>query len=141
MSTAASIGYLDADGNYRGAYVGADGYPESVREILDEFYTLRDDAGDFLGYDLEKIKGYVENGIKGGGYEGLYDYETLGRESDEFEPLVITTENYNEKGFWFNYVYVVTEGKVDFFDPLNVCEYDEESVEELHAPVLRKSAE
>lgn len=119
MSTTGAIGYIDQNGNYRGAVVGADAYPESVMEILPSMVT-RMSSVEFINW--------VERGIAGGGYDGIYNHETMEDRGECVAPWLIDSENYDDS--YLNYTYVVTEEKkIEFFDPKNVMKYDAADLE------------
>lgn len=113
MSTTGAIGYLDGDGNYRATFVGADAYPESVYEAL-SYMLARMTAKEFSAW--------VEAGISGGGYDGLYNQETLEERGDADGPYLIDAQNYDNGGVY--YTYVVANGKVSFYDPKNAMGFD-----------------
>lgn len=118
MSTTGAIGYIDQNGNYRGTVIGADAYPESVLEAVSYMLTKK---------STEEFNNWVEQGIVGGGYDGLYNHETLEERGESNGPLLIDADNYDS---WLDYTYLVTEEKkIEFFDPKNVMEYYAEDLE------------
>lgn len=114
MSTTGSIGYIDQNGNYRAAFVGSDAYPEEVKDVIADLLT-------HMGQ--EEFNNWVEAGIAGGGYDGLYNHETMEERDESNGPVLIDADNYD--GCYLNYTYVVGDGQVSFFDPKNVMEYED----------------
>lgn len=114
MSTTGSIGYIDQSGNYRATEIGADADPESVSSVFTEMF------GHITAKELIQ---WVERGIAGGGYDGLYNHETLEERGDATGPSLIDAENYD---YYLDYTYVVTDGKLSFFDPKNAMDYNDE---------------
>lgn len=115
MSTTASIGYIDESGNYRATSVFADAGPGDIN------YTF---GSRFVKMSSEEFINWVENGIAGGGYDSLYNDETLAERGDSETPRVIDTGNYDD--FFFDYNYLVGNGKMSFYDPKAVMGYDNE---------------
>jgi hypothetical protein len=116
MSTTGSIGYIDQNGNYRATFVGSDAYPEDVHEAIGDLLTEM---------NAEEFIQWVETGIAGGGYDGLYNHETMEERGESDGPVLIDADNYD--GCYLNYTYVVGDGQISFFDPKNVMEYDAEA--------------
>jgi hypothetical protein len=116
MSTTGSIGYLDQNGNYRATFVGSDAYPEDVHEAIGDLLTEM---------NAEEFIQWVETGIAGGGYDGLYNHETMEERDESDGPCLIDAENYDQSGLYYTYV-VTGEKRIEFFDPKNVMEYDAE---------------
>lgn len=117
MSTPGAIGYIDQNGNYRATPFGSDAYPEDVREVVSDMLT---------GFSTEEFRQWVETGIAGGGYDGLFNHETMEERDESDGPWLIDAENYDSAGLYYTYV-VTEEKKIEFFDPKNVMGYDAEN--------------
>lgn len=104
-----AVGYIDANGEYRGTYVGFTEDPNVV------FNTVIEIAGG----DQARIEEWIEAGIAGGGYVSLDDDTTL-NQSDEHDILadMITFENYDSQNL--DFVFVVKDAVPEFYDPKNV---------------------
>jgi hypothetical protein len=119
MSTTGAIGYIDQNGNYRATAVFADADPEG--DVGRHFPRMLYKMGP------EGFIQWVEAGIAGGGYDGLYNHETLKERGDAEGPYLIDAHNYDSS--FIDFMYVVADGKISFFDPKNVMEYDDEWLE------------
>lgn len=113
MSTSGAIGYFDKNGLYRATLVGADTYPESIIEDLSSMISKS---------TAKQFQKWVENGIAGGGYDGLYNQETMEERGESNGPVLIDASNYDSASL--SYTYVVVDGKLSFFDPKNIKGYD-----------------
>jgi hypothetical protein len=115
MSTTGAIGYIDLNGKYRATSVYADMDPED--DVSRVFASM------FGHITADEFSRWVERGITGGGYDGLYNQETKGERGEAKGPELIDDENYYH---FHDFTYVVANGKLSFFDPKNVMEYDDE---------------
>lgn len=114
MSTTGCIGYIDQSGNYRATEIDADMNPENVSRVFAEM---------FGHVTVTELIQWVERGIAGGGYDGLYNHETKAERGEAKGPSLIDADNYD---YYLDYAYIVTDGKISFFDPKNVMDYNDE---------------
>jgi hypothetical protein len=94
MATRAAVGYITSKGDYRGTAIWADGAPDEVEVGIKPMLNR-------MGTD--RIIQWIENGIEGGGYDGVWNLETKADRGDTDKPLVVDARNM----FQFNYTFVV----------------------------------
>lgn len=109
MNNQSAVGYINANGEFRGTYVGSTEDPNVV------FNTVIEIADG----DQARVEEWIEAGIKGGGYVSLDDDTTLDQ-SDEPDVVadMITNENYDSQNL--DLVFVVKDGMPEYYDPKNV---------------------
>jgi hypothetical protein len=110
MNNQSAVGYINANGEYRGTYVG---FIEDPNVVFNTIIEITDG-------DQNRIEEWIEAGIAGGGYVSLDDDTTV-RESGEDDAVaadMITHENYDAQNL--DFVFVVKDGVPEFYDPKNV---------------------
>jgi hypothetical protein len=115
MSTSASIGYIDQSGNYRATAVLMDACPGDINY---RFGRL------FAKMNPQELTSWVETGIAGGGYDSLYNDESLVERGVAETPRLIDGENYDSS--FLDYNYLVENGRVSFYDPKGIMGYDDD---------------
>lgn len=116
MSNQSAVGYINANGEYRGTYVG---YTEDPNRVFNTVLEIADG-------DQSRIEEWIEHGIAGGGYDSLDDDTTLKESGDDdaVEADMITNENYDTQNL--DFVFVVKDAVPEFYDPKNVLKQDPE---------------
>lgn len=93
MSTRSTLGYMDADGKFRGTYIHHDGF------CVDVAASAR-----FKNEGYEALVEWIEAGIAGGGYSGINDAVPYGDVDAPGEP--ISAGDYFDSG-WLEFAAVV----------------------------------
>lgn len=112
MSKQSAVGYINANGEYRGTYVG---YTEDPNRVFNTVLDIADG-------EQSRIEEWIEAGIDGGGYDSLDDDTTLKESGEDDVADMITNDNYDVQNL--DFVFVVKDAVPEFYDPKNVLKQD-----------------